>query len=686
MVIPFYGQPSAISECIEGDILYQNSDGSTSHHVNGTVCSIQCPLQCMCGLGNFSKILMNCTSSNVTHTRVPYPANVTKLSLANNNLYDIGMESFSELTDTLKVLNLNNNSLTYLQSGVFKQLINLDILDLSHNLLKVVQPGVFRGLTSLTSLFLSNNMLMEIESGVFDGLKSLEIMQLVSLRGLVDIKTLYWSPPWNELTELHLNSTFDDIRNLTHLNLTHNPLAPLHPDIFKNLVKLKDLALSDTLLRVLPFGIFDTLSLLQHLDLSDNLLYSIQLVLFKNCPILLFIDLRGNFFVQIKSNSLDGLNAMARVFFNSYTPCCFLKDSQCLSTGARDPFLTCERLLPSNILRVGVWVISIFAITANLLGIIAQCMRRRPASIQLLLITNLSISDFLMGVYLIFLILSDSKFGDDFPYHSVTWRINSPCDTIGALSVLSSEASVFFITMISIDRFIQVKYPTSRYRLSKKSACFVVSLVWLIAILISFASLVLTKFVFEIQLNLYFLSEVCVGLPFTAASRYTLVNTSVKLASEKSVVVEQYLKTGEAEPAMFFSFFLFVGVNLTCFLVVGFCYASIFKHVRQSARRVGRAVVSNNEIRMAKKLFLLVLTDFCCWVPIGVLSILVQAGAVEVNARAYAWIATFVLPINSALNPFLYTLGDVISDKKFTCKHCKHGNINQVMPLEAPND
>ena len=126
-------------------------------------------------------------------------------------------------------------------------------------------------------------------------------------------------------------------------------------------------------------------------------------------------------------------------------------------------------------------------------------------------------------------------------------------------------------------------------------------------------------------------------------------------------------------------------MNLTCFLVVGFCYVSIFKHVRQSAKRVGHAAVSDNEIRMAKKLFLLVLTDFCCWVPIGVLSILVQAGAVEVNARAYAWIATFVLPINSALNPFLYTLGDVISNKKFTQKCCRNRNINQVMPLEAPN-
>ena len=63
------------------------------------------------------------------------------------------------------------------------------------------------------------------------------------------------------------------------------------------------------------------------------------------------------------------------------------------------------------------------------------------------------------------------------------------------------------------------------------------------------------------------------------------------------------------------------------------------------------------------KMSLIVFTDFCCWVPVGVLSILVQAGAVEVDPAAYAWIATFVLPINSAINPFLYTLASIISDK-----------------------
>ena len=49
------------------------------------------------------------------------------------------------------------------------------------------------------------------------------------------------------------------------------------------------------------------------------------------------------------------------------------------------------------------------------------------------------------------------------------------------LAITSSEASVLFITLISIDRYVRIKYPYARHRLRVKSAkleaailCFVV--------------------------------------------------------------------------------------------------------------------------------------------------------------------------------------------------------------------
>ncbi|KAH9503366.1 hypothetical protein Btru_072841 [Bulinus truncatus] len=67
------------------------------------------------------------------------------------------------------------------------------------------------------------------------------------------------------------------------------------------------------------------------------------------------------------------------------------------------------------------------------------------------------------------------------------------------------------------------------------------------------------------------------------------------------------------------------------------------------------------EISIAKKLALVALTDFLCWFPIGIMGILSINGE-EFDREVYAWMAVFVLPVNSAVNPMIYTI-PVIIDK-----------------------
>ena len=67
---------------------------------------------------------------------------------------------------------------------------------------------------------------------------------------------------------------------------------------------------------------------------------------------------------------------------------------------------------------------------------------------------------------------------------------------------------------------------------------------------------------------------------------------------------------------------------------------------------------------MAVKMSIVVLTDFFCWVPLAVVCLLVQCGVFTVGPEMYAWTVGLILPINSALNPFLYTLATLIGDQK----------------------
>ncbi|KAK3889848.1 hypothetical protein Pcinc_006174 [Petrolisthes cinctipes] len=62
-----------------------------------------------------------------------------------------------------------------------------------------------------------------------------------------------------------------------------------------------------------------------------------------------------------------------------------------------------------------------------------------------------------------------------------------------------------------------------------------------------------------------------------------------------------------------------------------------------------------NEMKMlALRVFLVVATDALCWLPIIFLGILSISG-VDIPPSVFSWTAVFILPINSVINPILYT-------------------------------
>ena len=97
---------------------------------------------------------------------------------------------------------------------------------------------------------------------------------------------------------------------------------------------------------------------------------------------------------------------------------------------------------------------------------------------------------------------------------------------------------------------------------------------------------------------------------FKNVKNETSVNIGTGIFEDVSAPVPQLIYEGN-RVYMFFSLAIFTGLNLTLFTIVSFCYTAIFISVRLSSKRAGLEVISSNEIRMAKKLFLLVLTDFC---------------------------------------------------------------------------
>ncbi len=78
-----------------------------------------------------------------------------------------------------------------------------------------------------------------------------------------------------------------------------------------------------------------------------------------------------------------------------------------------------------------------------------------------------------------------------------------------------------------------------------------------------------------------------------------------------------------------------------------------------------RSTRMNQDSTLAKRMMFIILTDFACWFPVIIISILALTGNLyDPTKQVSAWIAVFVLPINSSINQSLYTFSTPFVRKK----------------------
>ena len=120
--------------------------------------------------------------------------------------------------------------------------------------------------------------------------------------------------------------------------------------------------------------------------------------------------------------------------------------------------------------------------------------------------------------------------------------------------------------------------------------------------------------------------------------------------------------TRQQFPGRRYAFALFIIVNFVLFLMIGAGQLSIYRAIHNTPM-AGRTQRRQQDMAIARRLFLIVFTDFCCWFPIGVMGLLAARGT-PIPDEVNVWAAIFVLPLNSALNPFLYTLNTVLERRR----------------------
>ena len=117
-----------------------------------------------------------------------------------------------------------------------------------------------------------------------------------------------------------------------------------------------------------------------------------------------------------------------------------------------------------------------------------------------------------MGVYLLIIAGVDYYYKGIFIEHSDRWRESVLCQISGFLATFSSEASVMFLALLTIDRFINIIFPFSDLKFRKATTRRAIAVIWIIGFLMSVAPFLPIDYFDD---KFYGRSGVCMALPIT---------------------------------------------------------------------------------------------------------------------------------------------------------------------------
>lgn len=557
--------------------------------------------------------------------------NVTSLSLKSNEIRILPEEAFIKYIH-LQRLFLQDNCIGTVSHEAFTGLYRLQKLSLSQNCISLLPPDVFRDLHKLKWLILDDNPITTITANTFTGLNSLFFLSMVntSIEQLPSA-TLCNHMPFLSWLDFEGNciktvgmSTFLTCEHLTVLSLRDNLIKTLPENTFHALHMLGDLDLSINRLQALPVNIFRDLSSLQILNLSQNPLDHIHPGQFDHLIQLQSLVLEGVEIPNIQTRMFWPVANLSYIYFKKFQYCSYAPHVRKCKPNS-DGLSSFEDLLANVVLRVSVWVMAFITCFGNLFVIGMRTVLRAENNLHALCIKVLCCADCLMGVYLFFVGVFDVKFRGEYNKNAKLWMDSLECRIIGFLAMLSSEVSVMLLTYLTMEKFLVIVFPFSHLRPSKCQTLTVLASIWLLGISIAAVPL-LNEEMFG---NYYGHNGVC-----------------FPLHSER---LEKPIAKG-------YSTGIFLGLNLVAFLIIVISYSSMFYSIYKTginATELRRRL--HRDVAMAHRFFFIVFSDALCWIPIFLVKIL-SLLEVEIPGTITSWVVIFILPINSALNPILYTL------------------------------
>lgn len=264
-------------------------------------------------------------------------------------------------------------------------------------------------------------------------------------------------------------------------------------------------------------------------------------------------------------------------------------------------------------------VISVLGIIFNVFVLMVFCLHKKACTVAEIYLSNLAGADLALVCCL--------PFWAEYARNKYDWPFTeSLCKVSSAVIYMNAFCSIYFLVMVSIDRYVALVHPLSHERIRRpfyaKLGCL---FVWVLGLVFALPIFIYRKLKFNPESNFTHCS-----LNFTSPEQY--------LASEVTTII--------------FSFIIPV-------IIILFCTVKIIQALR---KRLMEALNIQKTDQKATTLILAVLLAFLiCWVPFHVtkiLDVLQYTRILKCNITLIIaqQVSVYFAFFNSVLNPILYVL------------------------------
>ncbi len=459
-------------------------------------------------------------------------------------------------------------------------------LDISGQAPLALYSGEFSSFKFLIDLNISSCGIRDLPIGIFEENHNL----------------LYIDLSDNNIIQLW-KGTFEGLNNLNSLLLIGNAIQMIEPYAFKPLRSIKSLVLKSQYMSYIKGNTFVGLDKCEILDISDNQVETLERGTFNGLDNLHILDMSRNDITFVHKQDFQDMQSLVRLKSDDYMFCCFVELSPENCDPKPDVLSSCTDLMGNMVLRVFLWFLGGFSLFGNMFVIIWRFISKENIKVPTFLVMNLALADFLTGIYLITLASVDSYYRGNYIENANGWLNSNLCKFLGVLSTIASEMSVLILCIITSDRLVNIISPFSSIKLNMKSALMITLGVWTAMLIIAVIPLFPSSY---FQGKYYSRSGVCVSIHLT----------------------------NEQVPGWEFSVAIFHALNFLVFMYIFGAYAYIYSFIKESSAASGGGS-GKRELAAARKMTLIVITDFCCWVPINIMGMYILIKCFTKNYISY---------------------------------------------------